>query len=114
MVNQDTTTVISLDTVIEQGESPFIMISPNPTTGLIKADIVNFVENLTYDAVFKNSFGKVVFNQKVRTKSFNIDLSQNENGMYILHLSNTYGDLQIAIMLRKKSEPEIRNDNDGR
>ncbi|MBK6951319.1 MAG: DUF4465 domain-containing protein [Crocinitomicaceae bacterium] len=64
---------------VEENEISELEVYPNPTTGLVKIQ-TQFNEQISiYDAA-----GKLIFSEIVSTSSFEIDLSDFENGLYFI------------------------------
>ncbi|MBK9590470.1 MAG: DUF4465 domain-containing protein [Crocinitomicaceae bacterium] len=84
---------------VEENEISELEVYPNPTTGLVKIQ-TQFNEQISiYDAA-----GKLIFSEIVSTSSFEIDLSDFENGLYFITgfhkaISNFFASLHLCCYL---------------
>ena len=73
-----------------------ISIYPNPSNGLVNIENLNNIENtiVVYDVL-----GKVVHSTN-SSSSVSIDLSGNENGVYIVEISNINGTISERVVIK--------------
>ena len=80
---------------------PEVTIYPNPTNGIFNMDFKNDVNNIRVVDIL----GKVVFSEKIASASADttkrIDLSNLNNGLYIVSVTNDNGTSNYKIILNK-------------
>ena len=80
---------------------PDVTIYPNPSTGIFNMDLKNDVNNIKVI----NILGKIVYNEKVTKDtagtSKKIDLSNLNNGLYIVSVTNENGISNYKVILNK-------------
>jgi len=81
--------IISLE--CNRNGSANMVIYPNPNNGKFKIDC--FDEVITKEVTIYNSVGAIIWKSKISEKTFNLDLSNNAKGIYIIHVNNQYNSI---------------------
>jgi hypothetical protein len=80
---------------------PEVTIYPNPTNGIFNMDFKNEVKSIRIVDIL----GKVVYSEKVASKTIeatkSIDLSNLNNGLYIVSITNDNGTSNYKVILNK-------------
>jgi len=87
----DTITITLSDlTTIKTLATSRLIISPNPTNGILKIDLGNNNLNHTTIQVI-DLFGKVIFGEQVRSQKNTLNLRNYSKGIYLIKFSNKTG-----------------------
>ena len=81
---------------IKANKNNFIHVYPNPTTNNIQFNLEKNAEVKLMDA-----FGRLVFTSTLEVGMQKIDLSDFDNGMYVLSVSNEENNFTAKIVLQK-------------
>lgn len=93
-------TAISTDIEAAFGNSQFIAI-PNPSTGLARLSVPNFKENQNYTLVIYDFTGRKVVEDIITSQNYQVDLGGQENGIYLVHLSDGTSIHQLKLLISK-------------
>jgi len=74
---------------IQLSENGFeLSIYPNPTQGAFKVDIENFDMLTNYTVQLRSVTGRLIWSQQLENAQSSFDISEFENGMYILNITD--------------------------
>lgn len=82
-------------------DKPVAVIYPNPSVGIFKIDFKNEVNNLKVTNILGQEILNLKFDKETVPTTKNIDLSKNENGIYVISISNEKGKSSYEVVLKK-------------
>lgn len=130
-INEDTTLIteteepireIPADTIKENtenqteeitGEAPKFMLSPNPTTGKFQLNVLNY-DGGQYKLIIRTPLSREVLKKNFGTKVLDLDLSREQNGVYIITVSNKFGESKEPLVIKTSVPEDPRNGNNDR
>ena len=65
-----------------------VSVYPNPTNGELKVNVIGFDSGAEYRVELRSITGQLIWSESLNNSQSNFDLSELENGMYLISISN--------------------------